>query len=661
MNELGSRLRRHWIGAVAAIWLAFLALAWLLIYSQVPLPRWAGLVRAAKAFVLLAFLLGAAYGWGRLVMRRWHTRSGEAPNPYWAFGLGFGILWSATFAVAALHLLGPAWPWLLLGGGWLALAMTLRPLSRPRLPAISSWTVTEWFLLAVMAASLAYSLLTWALVPPLAWDEVSYHLPIPQIYIQAGGFVPIPTIVHSNWPAGMEMLNSLALLMGSEILPHLTVMVMVVLTALGLARFARQHFDRKTGWLAAALYLTMPMVGYLAGVALIEGALGFFGFLALWSGYEWLQSQSWRDLVLAGILGGLAASIKLTGAALPLTVGAVGFLWLMFRDRRKVGHHIVQSAAYGALALAVVAPWYFKSAIYTGNPVWPFLYSLFGGRYWDAVGDQLHTTWLHRPNLDPTPWNYVTGFWHLTVQAERFGGMRLGAAMIALAPLSALFWKEKNWLLGYLGATGAIVYTIWFFTTHQTRFLMGVVPALVLLAAYAFARLLRRWSSPWAALGRGAMLLYLVALLPFFHADSRDHISARWPYVVGQMSRQEFLTQEVDGYSAFQFVNEHISQDAKVLLAPWETRGYYLERDYVWANPISQRVIRWDQFDDAAALAGFLHSMGVTHVFWNDNMIISGVANEEHTTELFNRLLSGYGTTIYDKDGYTVYELRPVP
>ena len=661
MTETEPRKWQRWASLGALAWIALLAVVWLLGRSGIPLPRWEGIWRAVKEFGLLIWMLGAAYGWGRLALMRWHTPPGERPNPIWATGLGFGVLWLATLGVAALHLLGPAWPWLLLGGGWLALLATLRPLPRPRWPGISSWRTGEWFLLVVMGASLAYSLVAWALVPPLAWDEISYHLPIPQSFIAAGGLVNLPTIVHSNWPSGMEMLNTLALLMGSEVLPHLIVTAMVVLTAAGLAQFAHRRLDRRTAWLAAALYLAMPMVKFLAGVALIEGALGFFGFLAIWSGYEWLQTRSWPDLVAAGLLGGLAASIKLTGAALPLAVGIAGLVWLVLHDRRRVGRHLAQFAGYGLIALVVVAPWYIRSVANTGNPVWPFLYGLFGGRNWDAVGDRVHTTWLHLPNMAPTVRNFVGGLWYLTVDWQKFGGMSMGAAILALVPLSLLFWRRKRWLLGYLTGTTLIVYTIWFFTTHQTRFLMGIVPSLALLAAYTFSRLLEIWPGWLGALARVSLILYLALGLPFVHADQWQHLTGRWPYVSGNASRQALLAREIKGYDAFVYANEHLPAEAKVLLAIWETRGYYLDREEIWANPISQRVIKWEQFQTPQEVAGYLQRLGLTHVFWYDTGVLGYMEGEEHIHQVLGALLAEYGQVIYQQGEFAIYELEPAP
>lgn len=658
IDALENRRSSWWISAIVVLlWIACIVALWGIRYADVLAPRWTGVLRVIRELALVAWSLGGAYGWGRLILTGFYAQQDEGRNPFWAVGLGCGVLWIATLMVAALHLLRPAWPWLLIGSGWLALLVSTRWHPLPPLRCRTSGSIMHTFFLVVMISSIGYSLVAWALVPPLAWDEVSYHLPIPSIYIESGGLVNIPTMVHSNWPSGMEMLNTLALMMGSEVLPHLIVTAMTVLTALALATFASRTFDAEVAWLAPTIYLAMPMVKYLAGVALIEGALGFFGLVAVWAGYVWLKSGTWRDLAVAGLLGGLAASIKLTGAAIPLAVGGTSLVWLLLRRRGRPWHSILQVAGYGLIALAVVAPWYLRSSVNTGNPFWPFLHSVFGGRHWDAVGDQIHTTWLHSPNLPLTIWNYLGGLWHLTVRPAQFGGLRIGPLILALLPLVPVFWRRKRWPLSYLIGVSGGVYTVWFFTTHQTRFLMGVVPVLALLTAYVVRCLLDAWPGWLAAAGRVALILYFALGLPFVDTRQRALAADRWPYVAGHVSREQFLSTHVDGYPAFQYANQHLSQDARVLLAIWETRGYYLDRDGVWANPISQRVFKWEQFDETETVASFLRSWGITHVFWNEELAIPNVANERHTEKLLRDLLAEYGELLYEYDGFAIYEL----
>ncbi len=649
----------RWTGAiVVVIWISLLLALWGTRYADLPAPTWTGVTYVLRELALLVWLLGGAYGWGLLILSHFYIENDEHPNPFWAVGLGSGVLWLATLMVAALHLLRPAWPWLLIGSGWLALIPSTRRCPRPRLPDPPSCSVIHCFFLIVMICSLAYSLIAWALVPPLAWDEVSYHLPIPSVFIRSGGLVNIPTIVHSNWPSGMGMLNTLALMMGSEILPHLIVTAMTLLTALALARFARCMFDGEVAWLAATIYLAMPMVQYLGGVALIEGALGFFGLLAVWAGYVWLEGRRWRDLAMAGLLGGMTASIKLTGAALPLAVGTTALVWLLLRYRGRSWESILEFAGYGLIAVATVTPWYFRSFANTRNPFWPFLYSVFGGRHWDVVGDQIHTAWLHRPNLALTPWNYIGGLWYLTARPAQFGGLRMGPLVLAQLPLVPLFWRRKRWLVSYLIAVSWGVYTVWFFTTHQTRFLMGIVPIIALLTAYVVRRLLEQWSGWVAALGQVALILYFAVGLPFVNTRQQALVADRWPYVAGHVSREQFLATHVDGYPAFDYANRHLPQDAKILLATWETRGYYLDRDTVWANPIGQRVFKWEQIDDADALVGLLRSERITHVFWNNDFMIENVSTAADADRLLRDLVADYGELLYEYAGFAIYRLR---
>lgn len=671
MTESQKNHRDHrWISIIALIWATLLIAIYILNYTNPLTPRWARLIQTLKEFTLLGLLLGGAYGWGKLILAKWHDWPEEQFNSIWAFGFGFGVMWIATFVVSAFHLLHPIWPWILIVGGWMALIGT-RPLPRLHRPSMPS-TAMHWFFLVVIICNLGYTLLAWSLIPPLAWDEVSYHLPIPLIFIEAKGFVNIPTIVHSNWPSGMEMLNTLSLLMGSEILPHLIITAMTVLTAIGLAHFARRWLNQDTAWLAAAIYLATPMIKHLAGLALIEGALGFFGFLAIWAGYVWLENGSWRDLFIAGALGGLAASIKLTGAAIPLVIGATGLIWLLLHRRDELKYSMLHFILYGLTALIVVMPWYIKSIIYTGNPIWPFLYTFLGGRDWDIVGEQFHIAWLHSPNLAITVWNYLKGLWYLTVQSDQFGGYRLGPLIVAFSPLSLLFCRRKYWLIGYLTLVSWGVYTIWFFTTHQTRFLMGIVPVLVLMTAYVINSLLRLWPGWLTELGKVALVIYLASGLPFVDVRQWNMITDRWPYIAGHISRDEFLMKHVDAYQTFQYANHNLPSDAKVLLAIWETRGYYLDRDAIWANPIGQRVIKWEQFDSVEVLGRFLKSLGITHIFWNqklviddfanemltDSVIVGDVANEMYIDQLLRNLLADYGTPIYEHSGCAVYELQ---
>ncbi len=89
-------------------------------------------------------------------------------------------------------------------------------------------------LLLLTIGSLIWVLLVHALMPPYEWDEISYHLALAKMYAEQHHIVYVPFIVHSNRPMNTEMLFTLALLIGSDVAPHLLMWAMSLLTGVGL-------------------------------------------------------------------------------------------------------------------------------------------------------------------------------------------------------------------------------------------------------------------------------------------------------------------------------------------------------------------------------------------------------------------------------------------
>jgi hypothetical protein len=79
---------------------------------------------------------------------------------------------------------------------------------RQRCPAPAP---AEWVGLAVLAA-VAVPMLFLALYPSVSWDADTYHLGVPRLWLDHGGFRQIPFNVYSNWPLSTELLFSMALL-----------------------------------------------------------------------------------------------------------------------------------------------------------------------------------------------------------------------------------------------------------------------------------------------------------------------------------------------------------------------------------------------------------------------------------------------------------------
>src|SRR5207244_7201280 len=87
------------------------------------------------------------------------------------------------------------------------------------------------------------------------------------------------------------------------------------------------------------------------------------------------------DLRRAALMAGLAAGSKLLGLLVPALLGAA--LLAVLAWRAEPGRRLVRAGlAFGLIVLVAASPWYVRNAVETGNPIYPFGYSVFGGRAW---------------------------------------------------------------------------------------------------------------------------------------------------------------------------------------------------------------------------------------------------------------------------------------
>lgn len=630
-----------------------------------------GLLYAAWAILREIFRLGivilAGFGLGHWTLKRLKVSAdsvGEAV--VLSVGLGLGELSLLILLMAAVSLLYWWAAWLLLICGlclfgyqiWRDDVISWIIHAFPRWKSLSIPDFFNLFLLVVIVSSFFYSFIAYAMVPPMSWDEISYHLAIPKIYVQHHRMVYIPYIAYSNMPFTMEMLYTLALLLGSDVLTHLLTLTTSLLTGVALVLFSRKYLHRQIGLLAATLYFSMQMIKRLSGVALVDVPLSLFSFLAVCTFWGWLEKREIPWLLLSAMLSGFAASTKLTGAAIPLILTAILVFDGLVRRRTQFRVAVGQAFLYGFISFFVVAPWYMKSYLYTGNPVWPFGYDVFGGRDWDSLGTEYLLGYLHTTNLSLTLSNFVLMPWYLFKEPGRFGGYAIGGFVLGFAPLPLAFRGDKARLVNYLLLVCASFYSVWFFLAHQSRFLLPIVPVLCILSAGSFYRLCQVKVKGLSLLCQVGVLFYFIAGLPFIDTAQQDLLKDGLSYIMGKVSRQDFLEQRINAYQVFQYANSQLPPEAKILLVPYESRGYYLDTEYIWANPISQRFVRFEEIPDAEALIEKLRELGVTHLILNPSMVFTNIRFWDHCSELLDDLQEKYAELVYDKNGIGLFELR---
>lgn len=586
-----------------------------------------------------------------LVLRR--APAGILPIERSLFGLatGLGVIAYGVLALGLMRLLSPGpvviWLAVLAVIGWrehLGLARELRA-------GLHSIRVSPAGIVAGIAfAGCALVALIGCFAPPtgLEWDSLSYHLADPKIYLQNHRILYLPWESHSNFAFTMEMLYTIGLMAHSIPLAKLFHFTLAVEAALATYLIGARLISRSAGVVAALIFASIPLVMWEAGTAYVDLGATSFGALGLLALVNWamqedpsshpphaaigngLQSRgegssSW--LWLSAIMMGWMVSVKAT-SLIPVFLFA---LFILIRQWRAGAPAAFKAAVlYGAVAAAVGSVWYIKSWLYTGNPVYPFAYSVFGGRYWDTYNAAQYALSQAQFGVGQRPIDLLTLPWNLTMYlmpghflptgAKGFNDYQSFTSALSPIFLAALFAPalirmKTRPLIGALAIYSLVSIAIWFVLTQQVRYMLPLVPALCLLTAYVLMEL---WTMrAIAGYALGALFAFSVAAsLVIAVVIDPTWVPAEAPVVFGAESQSAYLSRFFPPYSAMQYLNSETPPDAKVVLYG-EPRGFYLDRQYIWGDPGHSLLIPYTQLQTPQALAAYFRQRGYNYILIN--------------------------------------------
>lgn len=209
-----------------------------------------------------------------------------------------------------------------------------------------------------------------------------------------------PIVYFAAEAAVMEILGP------TELAARLPAYLFTLATAAVVFWFARRVWGGETAWIAAILFLTMPLTVTFARVVIFDSALTFFAVAALASFYFAIEERNRRWSMLAWAAMGFAMITK--G---PVTFVLVLFVVIPYAVWRKSVRSVFSIAGF-VLFAAVIAPW-----VWSVTRVVPeFLeYVLFTETVARVTTDQLKRTappWFFVPYLlaGAMPWSVVALF-----------------------------------------------------------------------------------------------------------------------------------------------------------------------------------------------------------------------------------------------------------
>lgn len=409
-----------------------------------------------------------------------------------------------------------------------------------------------------------------ALFPPTTYDALSYHLPAAKAYLLAHQVLPLPHLRFPVLPALSEMLFAGAMLVCDDVTAQLVEFLFLLLVLAAIVSWAQRLGRPLTGLWSVALLAGTPLFMILGSTAYVDVGLAAFatlGFYALHC-YSVTGERDW--LTLAGAFGGCAAGTKHSGLFLVVIFAVYAFVTA--RRHRMIAWRLWP---FAGAALAFGGPWYLWNAYWTGNPIWPFLGRHLGHGFW-IEADYAWLDWSLKsygwgrtlPSLLLLPWNLAFG--------QAVGELSLQPAPFALLPVT-LWWafrKRKGRLL--LAAIAAYV-LFWFYTSQQLRFLLPVLPVLVLLDSLAVDELttpLRQHVPTWVQQAAAASLFiaFSFPLLGIYEAALQNG-----PLPTTASARDAFLRERLSSYSIYRDLNSRYGHGYTIYAFHDEGMKYYCD------------------------------------------------------------------------------------
>lgn len=574
----------------------------------------------------------------------------------------FFVLFTFVAVNLATALLPIALGVLLLGAQLYRLRQQLNQLDLAARPM--PWTLTALMpglaLLGVAAACPPGTL--WR-VEAFAYDVTSYHLQIPKEWIALGKATPLKHNVYSFFPGLMEhAYTAIGLLFGGSVrdavygcqLFHAS---FALLAVWGLVVAAQRFGPAAAAIVAGGAVLLLPWVTITGSLAYNELAVLGFCSAALAIALRPGQLDGRRGASL-GLLLGAATLCKLTaGPMLVLPIVVVALLPdKLARDDADgtdtptlLPHRLKLLAAVAVAGLLALTPYFARNALATGNPVFPFATSVFGGGHWDAT---LTQRWhaAHRQSAEHAgtidavrrQWLGNTGYGALggwAVPPESNNVARFpkehGLPIFWLATLTGfalMLGHPRTWRLA-LAMLGVLLWQLvfWRVGTHlQSRFLIyTLLPTGLVLAVGAgrireTAHALRGVLPPIVAIVL-VLTLLTTALTTLWQQTPRMQIDGHTTHqpiyisidALGNPENPEEL-----GRPGTHPVNL-LGPDSKTLILADNSSLLYIDRPIVYssafdANPLGEvaRAVN----GDVAAINTALRAQGITHVWvvWSE-------------------------------------------
>jgi hypothetical protein len=584
-----------------------------------------------------------------------------------------------TLFFAFLHIITPATAWGMLIVILLIHIKELRTLGKNTLlrirtqPGIRISSHSGWFGIfnLVILALLILLAISMALAPPFKTDALVYHLAAPKAFLQNQGIVNLPNNIYSFFPQLYEMLFLFCLALGSDSLAQLMGLGTTFLFLAAMTLFFRQMVSRRYAGFVPVLFFSTPTFFLVSHSAYVDLQTGAFSFLAFYTWHLWMIRDERPWFYLMVIFTACAAATKLTA----YIIAPLAFFGVVLKAREKndSSHLIRDLLTLTAVVAIFLFPWFGRNYYYTGNPFAPLFMQFFPaseGINWDISRSLAQLQYYSAFGMGRDLLDFLLLPINLTFYSKSnslsFDGS-IGYLYFALLP--GLFWLRKKWLP--VAILFAVLLIFWFIHFQYIRLLTSALALFTLLSVAGVEKMTRLpqgeilgssaapVSTPWfhwrTLIPIGLAMVTLVNLA-MVAKEWKSHQPLS--YLLGQESREQYLSRQIPGYSLYQKVNQELGPEDKVLLVYMRNFGYLLDKPFVsdsFFEAFTLQSILQDSPDEDT-IRSRLQSRGLTHLLFAFNYVFGELsALNENQRLILKNFLNTNAEIIENKNGYALY------
>ncbi len=536
------------------------------------------------------------------------------------------------------------------------------------------------FVLMGLLAVLIVSIVILSCVPPVSKDALTHHLAVPKLYLNHGGIYEIPFARFSYYPMNLDLLYLIPLYFGNDIIPKFIHFSFALLTAWLIFCYLKRRINLAYSLFGVLFFLSIPIIVKLSISVYVDLGLIFFSTAALLALFKWIESDCrLRFLILSAVSCGLGMGTKYNGLiTLLLLTFFIPFIYSRYAQRENVPFvgAIGQGLFFVVIALLIFSPWMIRNYIWTNNPIFP----LYDGWFNPQAGGLKSSMGLftYRSVL------YHESWWQIMLSPLRifFQGQdgnpqyfdgKLNPFLLLL-PFVAFYRirsdsyalrTEKKILLAF----AALFFAFAFFSSGlRVRYISPIIPPLVILFVFGLKKLsdmVKEFSSTahrkigWTII----FLIILFSLWPNAHYVFTQYKYVKpFDYLNGTLTRNEYIEKFRREYPAMRYINDNLSQDARVLFFYLGNRGYYCDRDYLFDMQKGVSTF-WEivkRTNSPEEVLTELKKMGVTHLLIRYDIFDRWVKNdfEDRERTIVSQFFKKYVKSLYLKWGYGVSRLE---